>query len=330
MSVNSTRNPEMVEGLSADFRRLYNPTHAMGDAIDMMKSLPVCRAIYPGSANGGRVSSGSSISDAPIDGYMYVRRNAAWVSGGFNFQNNIIVGDGTSFKSISINGATSNVRDVIYSSTGSPRWVVRCDNTAESGSNAGSDFQFVSRTDAGAFLATPLFIRRSNGRVGMGSTNPSARLHLSTSDTTLPTAIIENTNAAGSASLSLRSQTYSVGGLDLFHQVTTNDAYIINRENADMYLRTNNTNYILLTNVGNVSMGHAATPLARLDIRVTSATFLAPVIRLEQVDLSEEFINFVSSVGAGNPVDTAAIGTYYGKARVSVNGTFKYVALYNS
>jgi len=61
-----------------------------------------------------------------------------------------------------------------------------------------------------------------------------------------------------------------------------------------------------------------------------STTAAVPVLILDQADLSEEFIEFDSTVAAGNPIDTAAVGTYYGKVRVSVNGTFKYMALYNS
>jgi hypothetical protein len=55
-----------------------------------------------------------------------------------------------------------------------------------------------------------------------------------------------------------------------------------------------------------------------------------PALTIEQDDDSEEFINLVCNVGAGLPVNTAALGTYYGKMRVAVNGTFKYMALYNS
>jgi hypothetical protein len=80
---------------------------------------------------------------------------------------------------------------------------------------------------------------------------------------------------------------------------------------------------------GNVGIG-IATALAKTHIDQASTTAATPVLSLDQADLSEEFINFITTIGAGNPLDTAAIGTYYGKARVAVNGTFKYVALYNS
>jgi hypothetical protein len=80
---------------------------------------------------------------------------------------------------------------------------------------------------------------------------------------------------------------------------------------------------------GNVGIG-ILTPAAQLHIDQSSTTAAQPVISADQADLSEEFINFITTVGAGNPIDTAAIGTYYGKARMAVNGTFKFVALYNS
>jgi len=63
---------------------------------------------------------------------------------------------------------------------------------------------------------------------------------------------------------------------------------------------------------------------------ISAPTFTKPVLQLEQTDLSEEFIEFDATVAAGNPIQTAAVGTYYGKIRVSVNGTFKYIALYNT
>jgi hypothetical protein len=84
-----------------------------------------------------------------------------------------------------------------------------------------------------------------------------------------------------------------------------------------------------ITPDGDMGIG-ATVPTARLYVYQSSATRAIPVLTLDQVDLSEEFIQFNTTVGAGNPVDTAAVGTYYGKVRVSVNGTFKYIPLYNT
>jgi hypothetical protein len=69
---------------------------------------------------------------------------------------------------------------------------------------------------------------------------------------------------------------------------------------------------------------------AQLSVYQMGTTAAIPVLTLSQVDLSEEFINFTAAVDtASNPVNTGALGSYYGRARVSVNGTFKWLALYN-
>lgn len=80
---------------------------------------------------------------------------------------------------------------------------------------------------------------------------------------------------------------------------------------------------------GTVGINDATGTGATLAVWQSNATAALPVLDLLQADLSEEFINFKTTVGAGNPIDTAALGSYYGKIRVAVNGTFKYLALYN-
>jgi hypothetical protein len=82
---------------------------------------------------------------------------------------------------------------------------------------------------------------------------------------------------------------------------------------------------------GQLGVGIAASMSGKVHIDQSSTTGAIPVLYLDQADLSEEFIEFAATVGAGNPIDTAAIGTYYGKVRVSVAGVgFKYMPLYNS
>jgi hypothetical protein len=95
------------------------------------------------------------------------------------------------------------------------------------------------------------------------------------------------------------------------------------------FIAANNAEVMRITNSQRLGVG-ITIPLAKTHIDQSSTTATIPVLSLDQADLSEEFINFISTIGAGNPIDTAAVGTYYGKVRVAVNGTFKYVALYNS
>jgi len=73
------------------------------------------------------------------------------------------------------------------------------------------------------------------------------------------------------------------------------------------------------------------TPDAELDVNQTSTTAAIPTLILNQSDLSEEFINFESTIGALNPiVASSTVSTLTHKVRVSVNGSFKYLYLYNA
>lgn len=48
----SEYNPQLVDNMSAKFRRLNNPAHAMADAIGMLKMFPGIRGIWSGAAVG--------------------------------------------------------------------------------------------------------------------------------------------------------------------------------------------------------------------------------------------------------------------------------------
>jgi len=81
---------------------------------------------------------------------------------------------------------------------------------------------------------------------------------------------------------------------------------------------------------GNLLVG-TTTNSGQLTVNQSDTDGAEPVLSLTQADLSEEMIEFDTTVGAGNPVDTAAIGTYYGKVRVNVAGVgYKFIALYNT
>src|SRR5690606_33419918 len=76
---------------------------------------------------------------------------------------------------------------------------------------------------------------------------------------------------------------------------------------------------------------NTSTPSGKLAVAQDNVTADIPVLSLYQADTSEEFIRFSSTIGAGSPIDTAALGTYYGKIRVHVTGVGdKFIALYNS
>lgn len=74
------------------------------------------------------------------------------------------------FTYIPISGAPATNRDIDFltedpADTFTRRWKIRVNNTAETGSNTGSDFALNAYDDSGVFLNTPLFIERSTGKI---------------------------------------------------------------------------------------------------------------------------------------------------------------------
>lgn len=87
----------------------------------------------------------------------------------------------------------------------------------------------------------------SNPLVGIGITNPAVTgLHI-------------NNIANANAYLKLTNPTTGITGADGFDLVSGNDskAYLIQRENADMVIRTNNTDRMTIAAAGNVGIGTA-------------------------------------------------------------------------
>lgn len=64
---------------------------------------------------------------------------------------------------LTINGAAGSDRLIHFLSGGSLRWRMRANSTAESGSNAGSNFLLEALTDAGGLIDSPISIVRASG-----------------------------------------------------------------------------------------------------------------------------------------------------------------------
>ena len=116
----------------------------------------------------------SSIADAPNDGTIYARGSLGWQTGG-TFGGNITVkqqinvgaaglAQNAGLTLMSAVGQNNAVYGMRAPASGS-RWAMALgDNSAETGSNAGSDFSLLRFDDTGAYVGTPFRIFRSSGR----------------------------------------------------------------------------------------------------------------------------------------------------------------------
>jgi hypothetical protein len=64
-----------------------------------------------------------------------------------------------------LNGAVTSARYLLFQTTSTNRWRFGCDDSAESGANAGSNFYINAYDDAGLFLSQPISIARDTGVV---------------------------------------------------------------------------------------------------------------------------------------------------------------------
>ncbi len=156
--------------------------------------------VGPQGAQGERGAAGLSMADAPLDGVMYGRLNAAWVqvAGGgagivdapsdgniYARQNaawtvvptggNFMPTTGGTFtgvvtfpsnNSVVIDGAAATQRAILVQTAGVNRWqLLFGDQSPETGGNAGSNFVINSLNDAGGGLTNVFSIARATGLV---------------------------------------------------------------------------------------------------------------------------------------------------------------------
>ena len=122
-------------------------------------------------AIGGTIANTGKFSALTLTGDL-ISGNNAYLSGGY-----LVVGSASSANIFSSFGAglafqSASLQNQVIehlTNTGTLRWQIGKDNSAETGSNAGSNYYWNAYTDGGAFLSTPISIGRATGTVAMGS-----------------------------------------------------------------------------------------------------------------------------------------------------------------
>jgi len=105
-----------------------------------------------------------------------------------------------------MDGDAGQSKIITYRTAGLQRFGLYVNNTAESGSNVGSDFAIRAYNDAGTLITTPLFIKRSTGFLGIGNvTTPTQQLHVNGSLRIETGGIYDGTNNIGTAGQVLSS-----------------------------------------------------------------------------------------------------------------------------
>lgn len=112
----------------------------------------------------GLTAVGRDIIDSPDVATARATLKAARTDGTNTFSAAQTFGDGSDNSSLLMNAAVASANIIRGSKASSLRWQLSLgNNTAESGSNAGSDFVASRYSDAGAFIDNPVTISRATG-----------------------------------------------------------------------------------------------------------------------------------------------------------------------
>ena len=186
---------------------------------------------------------------------------------------------------LAIRGDAGQNRLISYRTGAVQRFGLYVNNTAESGSNVGSDFAIRAYNDAGTLLNTPVFIKRSTGNVGVNTLTGTAKLQVVGSGSTSATTSLLVQNSAGTTNLSVNDAGNAFIGGNTLQFLNSTNCKIINNYGV-MQLDNNGTAGVQLTFTNGAwgsssracfgDQGTAADASAQVEIRTTIRGFLPP------------------------------------------------------
>jgi len=162
-----------------------------------------------------------------------------------------------------------------------------------------------------------------DGDVGIGTTTPATRLHVSKDTTTAYADAVPN--AADTGGSLVNTDDHVSGGVQTGIQFNLSGdsqnrlGYIgaitesaANR-NLSLVFATDpgtgsRTEKLRITGAGDVGIG-TTSPAGQLDVDQSSASGAIPVLRLDQADVSEEMIEFETTIGTGNAIEAVGAKT---------------------
>jgi hypothetical protein len=204
-----------------------------------------------------------------------------------------------------MDGDAGRSKIITFRTNGLQRFGMYVNNTAESGLNVGSDFQVRAYSDAGTLLSTPLFIKRSTGNVGIGTTSPLSLLNVqSASNTNLSLTYTVNSGAnftqISGGSINLVNKWATIQ----FKQDASENAHHITFATASP--STDTTERMRLTSNGRLLLGTSV-----------ESTFLADINGTARVSSDVTFGNDINLTRATSP---AIVSTTNQNIRFVTNG----------
>lgn len=159
-------NPVADDGVSTAYVRLLRETNTTG-----VKGLQIFRGDNTATVDHSLLSGATASS--------YLAANGGNVGiGTASPAEKLHVAAATGSGAIQLDRPVGQFGYLNFTTAGSRRWHMGVNNSAESGSNAGSNFYINRADDSGAYIDTVMTIGRNTGNVGIGTSSPGAKLDI--------------------------------------------------------------------------------------------------------------------------------------------------------
>ena len=168
----------------------------------------------------------------------------------------------------------------------------------------GADIDFRVESDDNTHM---LFLDGGNNRIGIGMDTPLSQLHM---------------QKAGGCEFRL-SDSNQTSIIKTVERSGTSDL---------AFLTATSSTRMTILGGGNVGIGETV-PTAKLHIDQSSASGAGPVLRLDQGDEDESFIDFIGTSASDDAAnissDTTSDSAKFGAIRVEINGVHKWIRIYD-
>lgn len=253
------------------------------------------------------MSGFTSISSTGFTGALTGAASSNVLKAGDTMTGALVIAPASGAANLTVGTAASgNASSLFFKTNSLSRWQLVSTNTAESGSNVGSDFAISRYDDSGTFVDSPVAITRASGLVTLkDSLNVTGNLAVSMTVGSPLMSVAAPSAQNASVELAGNGNTVGTTGF-LIRQDSSSIAQIVQRAAADLRIQVNGSERLRITSAG--ALGLSGANYGTTGQAVTSQGSSSPPV----------WADTVNQVVAGQGINITYTGGTSGTGNVTV------------